>query len=128
MRKSTFFGIVLVVALLASGAFYLLMRNGKTYDYALLFGGNALLALVTLISYYLGTATKHERAQSFVQGVYSGTLLKLFVLAGGTLAYVLVHKSSLHKASFLLVGVLYFVYTALETVALQKHTRSQRSA
>ena len=128
MKRSTFFGLVIAVALLASGVFYLLRSSGKDYDYALLLGGNALLAVVTMVSYYLGTATQHDRAQSFVRGVYSGTLLKLFVLAGGTLAYVLLNKQHLHKASFLLLGILYFVYMALETVAMQKHTRSQRTS
>lgn len=128
MKRSTFFGIVIAVALIASSVFYVLQTNGKSYDYTLLFGGNALLATVTMISYYLGTASQHNRAQSFVRGVYSGTLLKLFALAGGTLVYVLLNKTHFNKASFLLLGIMYFMYMAIETAALQKHTRKRHTS
>lgn len=125
MKRKTFSGVIITIAILASSVFYVLQANGKSYDYTLLYGGNTLLALVTLISYYLGTGSQHERAQSFVRGVYSGTLLKLFALAGGTLVYVLLNKTHFNKASFLLLGIMYFVYMAVETAAMQKHTRNR---
>ena len=125
MKRKTFFGVIITIALLATSVFYVLQTNGKSYDYTLLYGGNALLALVTMISYYLGTGSQQERAQSFVRGVYSGTLLKLFTLAGGTVVYVLLNKTHFNKASFLLLGIMYFVYMAIETAALQKHTRKK---
>jgi hypothetical protein len=123
VTRSRFFTSILAIHFIVFGIFLYLRSSYPGWDYTLLLGGNAFLALVTLLSFILATKPSHDRPESFVRGVYSGTLLKLFLIAGGVLVYLLLHRHHLHKPSLAVIGGIYIIYTALETAALQRGTR-----
>jgi hypothetical protein len=126
VTRSRFITSVLVFLFIVTGVFLYLRSSYPDWDYNLLIGGNAFLALVTLLSFILATKPSHDRPEAFVRGVYGGTLVKLFLIAGGVLVYLLLHRHHLHKPSLAVIGGLYIIYTALETAALQRGTRTPR--
>ncbi len=124
MTRRAFFTAVLFLHTLVLVVLLYVRTRHTGWDYTVMLLGNGVLAAVTLVGYVLGTQPGGDRPAAFVRGVFSGTLLKLFVLAGGVLVYVLMVGERLHKPSLAVVGGLYILYTALETAALQRHART----
>lgn len=112
----------LLLAALIAAVIYL-SKDRFAFDFPLLFGANIFLAAVTVLSGILSSRGNAGRPASFINGVYSGTLLRLFLVAGGAAAYIVTHKGKIDTRSLLLAGALYIVYTGVETFILQKATR-----
>ena len=111
------------VFLILAAAIWFLQRTYPALDFTLLTVGNALLAALTVASFAMVRRGISGRPQAFVGGVYAGTMLKLFVGGGALLAYVLLNRPHVHKPSLMAVAALYFVYTLVEKIALQRVAR-----
>ncbi|GAA4459503.1 hypothetical protein GCM10023093_00590 [Nemorincola caseinilytica] len=84
---------------------------------------NAVMLVLSLLAYMLMNKTVADRPHAFVRGVYSASLLRLFICMAAMLAYVLLNRGSLHKPTvFVLLGV-YAVYSGTETYLLSRTAR-----
>lgn len=118
--------IVVLVFLVLSALFYLLHSAVPEYRLEVLMTGNAVMAILTAVSYLIVKKTVHDRPQAFVRGVYGGSLLKLMICMFGLLIYVFINRPNIHKPSvFMLMGI-YAVYTTIETISLSKLARERK--
>lgn len=125
MKASLFLTTLLIAALAAAGLY--LLKDRFVFDFPLLFGTNIFLALVTLLSGFVSSRGNPAKTASFVNGVYGGTLVRLFLI-GGAAVYIILQKGSIDTRSLLLIGVLYVLYTGAETIILQKAARKHKAS
>lgn len=121
-----FIFLLIAVFLILAGCIWLLQHSRPEFDFTLLTAGNALLAALTAASFLAVRRGMEGRPQAFIGGVYTGTLLKLFVGGGALLVYVLLNRATLHKPSLLALGGLYLIYTVVEKIALQRIARQRQ--
>ncbi len=121
--KSVLLRTTLLLAVLIAAVLYLL-KGRFDFDFGLLFGANIFMAVVTVLSGLLSSRGTPDRPISLINSIYSGTLLRLFLVAGGAAVYIVLQKGEVPTRSLLLAGLLYVVYTGVETFILQKATRN----
>lgn len=109
---------IAVIFMLLSGAFFMLSNARPQFNFSVLMAGNGLMALLSLITYFLVKKQVDQRPQAFVRGVYSGTFLKMFVCIIAIVTYALLNKATLHKPTLFILFGIYAVYTAVETALL----------
>lgn len=110
----------IVLFIILSAVFYLLSQSNPDYKFNLLMGGNILMALITVVSYFIVKKNVGNRPQAFVRGVFSGSLLKMFICIAAILGYVMINRPNVHKPSiFVLLGI-YAAYTFVETIILSR--------
>ncbi len=112
----------LLIAAIVSIVLYL-VRDRFAFDFPLVFGANIFLALVTILSGLVSSRGNPAKTASFVNGIYGGTLLRLFLIAGAAAVYIFIQKGVVDTRSLLMAALLYIIYTGAETVVLQKATR-----
>lgn len=122
MNDRFFIRLIIVFSIL-NGAFILLKPRllDAGMHYAVLLAGNAVLAGITGLSYSMsrkGLAAANNHV--FVRMVYASTLSKLFLSAIGIVAYVLLKRPDVSKATIFTLLFLYLVYTVFETLSLYK--------
>jgi FtsH-binding integral membrane protein len=94
------------------------------YDKGALMVANVVLALLSIGSYLMmQKKVKEERAQAFVNGVYSATLLRLMVCLGSIFIYAYTNRDHLHKPTVFVMMGMYILYSFLETVTMSKAAR-----
>jgi hypothetical protein len=116
----------IVLFLILSVVFYLLCQSKPNYNFNLLMGGNIIMALITLLSYFIVKKNVGNRPQAFVRGVFSGTLLKMFICISAILAYVMINKPNVHKPSLFVLFGIYAAYTFMETIILSRIAREHK--
>lgn len=122
MNKRFITSIIIVFALLSAVFFY--MKTAlPDYRYNVLMGANILMAVLSLISFFLVTRELKNKPQAFVRGVYSGTFLKLLVCMASVLLYVQLNKPDIHKPTLFILFGIYAVYSIVETALLSKLAR-----
>jgi hypothetical protein len=124
-RRKAFFPLVILFAVL--NAFFLAgkgMLNRWGADADILLAGNAVLFLITLLSYYLAQkGLTSANPHAFMRGVYSSILLKLFLCAIAAVVYIATYKKAVNKAALFTLMGLYLVYTFVEVSSLTKQLR-----
>ena len=110
-------GIVFVVL---SGVFYALKTYAPEYHFMGLEGGNIIMAILAISSYFMVKRQISGNPHAFVRGVYSASLLKLMVCMVSVLVYVALNKAHIHKPTVFVLFGIYAVYTAVETWLLSK--------
>jgi hypothetical protein len=123
--KKYFILIVVILFLLLTAVFYALKTYAPQYSFDALMGGNILMAILVLVSYFLVQAQIDKRPEAFVRGVYSSTFLKLLVCIGAILVYALVNKPNIHKPSLFILFGIYAVYSIVETWLLSRMARGK---
>lgn len=123
--KKYFILIVVILFLLLTAVFYALKTYAPQYSFGALMGGNVLMAILVLVSYFLVQAQIDKRPEAFVRGVYSSTFLKLLVCIGAILVYALVNKPNIHKPSLFILFGIYAVYSIVETWLLSRMARGK---
>ena len=101
-----------------------LMSSG--FDIWVLFTGNLLLLVFTLISSYFhskGAADKNPNA--FIRSVYAATMLKMFGVAIAVMIYAFIAKP-FNKYAVVSCMLLYIVYTVIEVKAAMKMIKASR--
>lgn len=120
MKKIYFLLLALLGASVAL-SIYLFTHLLAGYDTRALHIANILLIILNLISYFIiRKKLRQERAQAFVNGVYSSTLLRLMICMTSIFVYAFATKDHLHKPTIFMMMGLYILYTLLETIALSK--------
>lgn len=105
---------------------YLLSQARPLFSFPVLMTGNAILFLLSVISFALVHRTFTQRPQAFVQGVFSGTLVKLFVCVGGVLVYALLNRAHLYKPQIFVLMGMYALYSIVENTLLSRMAKAQR--
>jgi|SRR5690606_22989183 Ca2+/Na+ antiporter len=115
---------VVVVFLALSGLIYYLSTQQPAYALGPLLIGNAMLALVSLLSFnIIKRGIKSGNPNAFVRSKMTGTLLKFFICVAILLIYVFLNDRQIHKPSLFLFLGMYAVYSAIEAVPLSKMAR-----
>lgn len=109
---------IAVVFIVLTITFFALNSAMPQFSFGVLMTGNGLMALLSVITYFLVKKQVDQRAQAFVRGVYSGTFLKMFVCIIAIATYALLNKTTLHKPTLFVLFGIYAVYTAIETALL----------
>lgn len=104
-------------------AFYFINQSNPAFNLLTLTVGNALMALLCVITFFIVKKQIDRRPEAFVRGVYGATLLKLMVCLSATLLFVLLNRPHLHKPTLFILFGIYFVYTAMETWQLSQQVR-----
>ena len=122
MKNKFIIAIVLTFVLL-SALFYVLKMNMPEYKFIALESGNAIMALLSLSTFFIVEKQKRSNPHAFVRSVSGASFLKLMVCMVSILVYVLLNRAHIHKPSVFVLFGIYIVYTAIETIALSKLVR-----
>lgn len=112
--------ILLLTFLILTGVSYFLQSAYPDFPLPVLLVGNTAIGLITMVSYLLAAAKMQARPQAFVGGVTGASLLKMVVLIGLVLVYVLGFKAYYHKGAVFVLLAFYAVYAGVETVFLSR--------
>jgi len=115
-----FIFIIIIVFAILTALFFTLNNMKPSFRLGALMGANALMALLSIATYYMVKKQIAERPQAFVRGVNAATFLKLMICGVSILAYALYNRSHIHKPTLFILFGIYTVYTAVETVLLMK--------
>lgn len=113
--------MVIVFAVITLTIYFL--KNKLTewgFDTVVLYAGNLLLFLVSLISAYFhtkGAASKNPNA--FVRSVYGGNMIKMFSVMIAVMIYGFTAKP-FNKYSVIVCLLFYIIYTVIEVRAAMK--------
>ena len=120
-------GLFLLINLIVFIFFNSLKEYG--FNVAFLIVANIILFLLTFFGFYIQTrGVRSTNINAFIRGVYSSLLLKMFVIAGAILVYILALGGEVNKPSILTSLGIYLVYTFLEVVQLMKIARKNPDA
>jgi hypothetical protein len=122
MKRLYFISIVVIFAALTV-VLYALKINMPAFQFQVLESGNAIMLLLSLVTYLIVKKHMDGSSHAFVRGVYSASFLKLIVCMISILVYVLLNRAHIYKpAVFVLFGI-YVIYTIMETWLLSKIVR-----
>ena len=98
-------------------------------DQEVLIIGNALLFMLTLISFLLARrGINHSNPHVFIRSVYISVMLKLFACMIAAFIYISIFKKDLNKAALFTCMGLYLVYTFMEVGILMKMLKQKKNA
>ena len=120
-------GLFLLINLIVFIFFNSLKEYG--FNVAFLIVANIILFLLTFFGFYIQTrGVRSTNINAFIRGVYSSLLLKMFVIVGAILVYIVALGGEVNKPSILTSLCIYLVYTFLEVVQLMKIARKNPDA
>ena len=103
--------------------FFTLKKMAPEFHFVALETGNTIMALLSLITFFIVKKQLTNRPEAFVRGVYSASFLKLMVCMVSILVYVLLNRTHIHKPSVFVLFGIYIIYTVMETWLLSKIVR-----
>lgn len=115
--------ILIVVCAIVATVIQFLHREEPRYDYIALMVSNVIMLVLSLIGWALQRGAVTERPQAFVRGVYSATLLRLFVCLIGILSYALINRTTIFKPTLLVMGGIYLIYMVVESIAVSQKAK-----
>lgn len=124
--KKVFLASVVSLFIVLAIVFYWLRTIAPQYDFTVLMSGNVIMAVLSLVSFFLVTKQMHSKPDAFVRGVYASSFLKLFVCMIAIVAYAMVKKPDVHKPSLFMLFGIYAVYSAVETWLLSRLARQTK--
>ena len=90
---------------------------------------NLILFFLTFLGFYIQTkGVRSTNINAFIRGVYSSLLLKMFIIVGAIVIYILVMGEEVNKPSILTSMGIYLIYTFLEVIQLMKIARKKPDA
>ncbi|MFL5740831.1 MAG: hypothetical protein ACJ75B_11480 [Flavisolibacter sp.] len=90
--------------------------------------GNALLFLITVISYLMARrGMKHSNPHVFIRAVYASIMIKLFVCMIAAFVYISIYKKNLNKAALFTCMGLYVFYTFMEVSILMRQLKQLKN-
>ena len=124
-----YFRPAIFLFLLLNISFFTLQKRlaGWGFNQEVLVYGNILLFAISFISFLMGTkGMQSKNNQVFFRMVYGSFMVKLFILAGAALIYIMTMKKEVNKPALFLCMGLYFVYTIIEVSALMKLSKQKK--
>jgi hypothetical protein len=101
----------------------------KGVDQQVLLGGNLLLFVVSMFSYFLShRSLRSANPQAFVRSMYAGFMIRFFVLALAAFIYIMISKKDVNKAGLIACAGLYIIYSIVETRSLVKLLKEKKNA
>ena len=95
----------------------------NSVDQSVLIAGNLLLFLVSLTAFLITyRSLRSSNPQAFVRAMY-GSFIAIVAFV-----YIMVARKNVNKPGLIACGVLYIVYTVLETGALMKLLKQRKNA
>lgn len=120
-------GLFLLINLIIFIFFNSLKEYG--FNVSFLIVANIVLFLLTFFGFYIQTrGVRSTNINAFIRGVYSSLLLKMFVIVGAILVYIVAMGGEVNKPSILTSLGIYLVYTFMEVVQLMKIARKKPDA
>ncbi len=106
----------------ASCALFLLCRLVPTFSFPVLETANAIMLLLCSLAWVMVYVQTGERknTSAFIRGVSGATFLKLMACMISILAYVMLNRDTLHKATIFAFMGIYAIYTTAETILLTR--------
>lgn len=124
-NKNVFLPVILTFIFL--NAFFILFKKlfeNNGFDRDMLIISNAILFAVSAAAFYLQKrGLKATNPHAFVRSVYLSMIIKLVICMAGIIVYISYVGNNVNKPSLFLSMGLYFVYTAIEVMALMKAAR-----
>jgi hypothetical protein len=129
MRKSAKAITPVLILFVILNAFFIAGKSrllAWNVDQEVLIIGNALLFVITMLSYWLaqkglGNANPH----AFVRSVYTSMMLKLFACIIAAFVYIAMNRDNLNKPALFTCMALYLVYTFMEVSILMKQLKGR---
>ena len=101
----------------------------NSVDQSVLIAGNLLLFLVSLTAFLITyRSLRSSNPQAFVRAMYGSFMIKFFLIAIVAFIYIMIARKNVNKPGLIACGVLYIVYTVLETGALMKLLKQRKNA
>jgi hypothetical protein len=113
--KKIFIIVLLVVFALITGVSYWLHQYDPGFNFTVLMVANGLLFIVALLAHMMAVKSMNGRPQAFVRGVFSGTILKLFVCMAAVLIYAVTNRGHIYKPLVFAFFGIYILYSVAET-------------
>jgi hypothetical protein len=111
------FFVLLNAIFIAGKSFF----DDKGFDRDVLFIGNLLLFLITILSLFMGKrGLNNPNPHAFVRSVYGSIMIKLFLCIIVALIYIAIYQKQLNKPALFTCMGLYLVYTFMEVSILMK--------
>jgi hypothetical protein len=129
-KKAPFLPIIIVFvilnAVLITGRAWL-AKKGIEQDVLII--GNLLIALVSVLSIVLTRRSfKSPNPHVFVRAVYSGFIIKFFVLAAAALIYIVLSGNNVSRPAIFSCMALYVIYSFIEVSALLRLLKQKKNA
>jgi len=130
INKKPFMPVVLLFlilnAFLIAGRTMLQRWNA---DQNVLMIGNALLFVITIISFLLAQrGLKNTNTHAFIRAIIGGIMIKLFVFIIAAFVYISIFKKQINKPALFTCMGLYLVYTFFEVSVLTKQLKQKANA
>ena len=101
----------------------------NSVDQSVLIAGNLLLFLVSLTAFLITyRSLRSSNPQAFVRAMYGSFMIKFFLIAIVAFIYIMIARKNVNKPGLIACGILYIVYTVLETGALMKLLKQRKNA
>ena len=98
-------------------------------DQNVLIIGNALLFIITIISFLLAQrGLKNTNTHAFIRAIIGGIMIKLFVFIIAAFVYISIFKKQINKPALFTCMGLYLVYTFFEVSVLTKQLKQKANA
>ena len=129
-KKAPF--LPLLIVFIALTAFLItaktwLEKKGIEQDVLLI--GNLLICAVSLISIIVTQRSfKSSNPHVFVRAVYSGFIIKFFVLVAAALVYILASGNNVSRPAIFSCMALYVIYSFIEVSALIRLLKQKKNA
>lgn len=98
-------------------------------DREVLIGGNLLLVMVTVVSYFMLQRSLHSsNPHAFIRAMYGSFLIKFFIIAAAAFIYIIIVREKVNKPALGICMFLYLLYTFLEVSVLTRMLREKKNA
>jgi len=98
-------------------------------DQNVLIIGNALLFVITIISFLLAQkGLRNTNTHAFIRAIIGGIMIKLFVFVIAAFIYISMFKKDINKPALFTCMGLYLVYTFFEVSVLTKQLKQKANA
>jgi hypothetical protein len=103
--------------------------TGYGFDVNFILGANVVLFLLSLSGFFIqNKGVRSSNINAFIRGVYSSVLLKMFIIMGGILIYILIAGGKVNKPALFTSMAIYILYTSVEVIQLMKIIRKKPNA
>ncbi|HEY9362061.1 MAG TPA: hypothetical protein VIQ00_02285 [Chitinophagaceae bacterium] len=102
--------------------------ESRGFDQGMLIYANLLLFAATFFSYLLSLrGLKSTNPHAFVRAIMGSMMLKMVLCLAAVLAYILMNRDNINKASLFGAMGLYLVYTFVEVSVLMKQAKQKEN-
>ncbi|MEO8823543.1 MAG: hypothetical protein ABI366_08200 [Ginsengibacter sp.] len=122
---------VIGLFLLINMVVFIFFNSLKAYGFNMgfLIVANVIIFLLTFFGFYIQIkGVRSTNINAFIRGIYSSLLLKMFVMVGAIIIYILVMGGEANRPSILTSMGIYLAYTFLEVIQLMKIVRKKPDA